>query len=58
MWVKDGQAHREYGDKFQLRDKLYQVVGNDYARSEIECVTIPFDNKYYWFKQVGMCLVE
>lgn len=53
MWEINGQIHREYGDKFKLKDKVYQVVGTDCARSEIECVTVPFDNKYYWFKQIG-----
>ena len=52
MWELNGHVQREYGDKFKIKDKVFQVVGTDGTRDEIECVTIPFDNKYYWFRQI------
>lgn len=58
MWKMNGETHREYGDRFILNNIKYQVVGIDSTRNEIECVTIPFDGDYYWFKEVGDSLIR
>lgn len=40
----------EFGTKFMYKGRQFKVVGQDIANMEIEAVTVPFDEKYYWFR--------
>lgn len=42
-----------YGTEFDYEGQRYCVIGTDVSRNEIECQTVPFDEKYYWFKVTG-----
>lgn len=43
----------KYGSSFICDGKEYDVVGEDPGRNEIECITIPFDGNFYWFRVLG-----
>ena len=47
-----------YGTEFDYEGKRYCVIGTDVSSNEIECQTVPFDEKYYWFKVTGENRVE
>lgn len=40
----------EYGTIFEYDDVKYIVVGQDIGENEIECISIPNDRCYCWFK--------
>lgn len=42
-----------FPEHFTFKGKEYHVIGTDVSRDEIECQTVPFDNRYYWFKVCG-----
>ena len=51
----------QYGTHFIYEKQEYCVIGTDCSSNEIECVTVPYDNKIYWFKVVNnneVCLID
>ncbi len=42
----------KYGTHFIYNGKEYCVVGDDSGRNEIECISVPQDDRYYWFEVI------